>query len=297
LLGAARRAAQFFEKLCERYAAAAEGYRAKIYEFAADCYEIGLGYKNELVEFNRFMADPFWVDVRQKPKNDKIMRAVLTFAMKAKSKQLLNRVSKTAAVLESLAEQEIDASEAAEHLKAGGGIERMYRDLSPNRNNKSRVPDDLELISQANTEDGEDDNGEGEENSSGDAWWDPEKPVEEDQDLDVGADDADRRVPASPAASRAASDVITVADFGGQTSPPKAPRPPTRFDPSKYLVIDLSDTGVSPQKALGMEKLCIMAVVGPPDENGWRPVRAVSVTQAARTSGLWKNSDSHGDGE
>ena len=101
LLSAVRRVAQHFEKLSEEYAEAAEGYRVQIYNLAENCFKIGLGFKNNLDEYARFKADPFWADVRQKPKDDKIMKAVLTFAMKAKSRQLLNRVSKTAAVLES----------------------------------------------------------------------------------------------------------------------------------------------------------------------------------------------------
>jgi hypothetical protein len=55
-----------------------------------------------------------------------------------------------------------------------------------------------------------------------------------------------------------------------------------QFDPEKHLVIDLSECGISPQEALGMEKLLITAEVGPQDEHGWRWVKAISVRPAAK---------------
>ena len=86
------------------------------------------------------------------------MKAVLTFAMKAKSRQLQNRVSKTAAILESLAKQQVDANDVAERIKAGGGIEAMYRALSPNRNTAPCLLDDHEILNPALAEDDEEEN-------------------------------------------------------------------------------------------------------------------------------------------
>jgi hypothetical protein len=275
LLTAARDAARLYEELCEKYNEAAEGYRVQVYNFAARCYRIGLGFVKDIEEFKRFTADTFWVDVRQKPKDTKIMKAVLTFAMKAKSKQLLNRASKTAAVLESLAEQQIDADEVAERLKAGGGIEKLYRDLSPNRNINSRLPDDLELLSPSLAEDdGDVDDDNGDEDVPP---WDGHNPFDVDEELDPDADHAGDGARKSSTVTRAASDNITITDFGGAATPTPNPRSPPHFDPSKDLAIDLSDTNVSPQEVLEMKKIKIIAKVCPPDDRGWRAVKAVSV--------------------
>ena len=294
LLSAVRRVAQQFEKLSEEYAEAAEGYRVQIYNGAEDCYKIGLGFMNNLDEYARFKADPFWADIRQKPKDDKIMKAVLTFAMKAKSRQLLNRVSKTAAVLESLAQQQVDASEVAQRLQAGGGIEAMYRALSTNRKMTPCLLDDHEILNPALAEDDEEENPGDDEETSEEMLWDSDNPLNVDEGWDQDADHADG-VHKSLATKRAASAGGEVTGFGSTTKIPRLSRSRNQFDPECELVIDLSLTNVSLEQALSMSTLSITAEVGPPDEQGWRPVRAVAVRTAARISG--RRSKPDGDGE
>ncbi len=233
---------------------------------------------NDLGEYNRFKADPFWADVRQKPKDDKIMKAVLTFATKAKSRQLQNRVSKTAAILESLAKQQVDANEVAERISAGGGIEAMYRALSPSRNMTPCLLDDHEILNPALAEDDEEqEDGGKDEEASGDTQWNPDNPSDMDEGWDQDADHADG-VRMSLATKRAASDgAEVITGFGEGAKPPRTSRSRSRFDPDKELVIDLSESGVSPQEALSMGELLIIAEVGPADERGWRPVKAIVV--------------------
>jgi hypothetical protein len=75
-------AAKYFEKISDEYAVATDGYRAKLYEFAERCYEVGVGFKDRLDVFARFKENSFWDGARQKPKDDKVMKAVVMFAMK-----------------------------------------------------------------------------------------------------------------------------------------------------------------------------------------------------------------------
>ena len=110
------------------------------------------------------MSDVFWNDVRQKPKGDEVMKAVLTFAMKAKSKNLQNRVTKTAAVLESFDELELKAEHVVvAQLTTGGGIEKMYREISGKYKGGSALPDDLDLLKPAPPEDDDDQPGDADE--------------------------------------------------------------------------------------------------------------------------------------
>lgn len=293
LISDVRSAALEFKTLSGDYLVATEGYRAQIYEFAARCYEIARGFSENFDQFERFMADPFWTDVRQKPKPGKIMKAVLTFAMDAKSRQLLNRACKTAAVLDSLAGQDIDPTDVAEHLKSGGGIEKMYRELSPDRSDDSRVADDLELLSPSVQGDDDVEDSCEDDDSSVDAFQDWEKSFEVDDDANVDEDQPDRDVSNSSAMSRAASDVLRITDVGGPTKPPKTPSPRTRYNPEIHLLVDLSEIGMSPEVAMRLKALYIIAAVGLPDDEGFRPVYAKSVKKAGRISGLLKKSGSY----
>jgi hypothetical protein len=201
LLDAVRRVAQNFERLSKEYAEEVEGYRVELYNLAEDCYGIGLEFMNDLDEYRRFKADPFWADVRQKPKDDKIMKAVLAYAMKAKSRPLQNRVSKTAAILEFLAKQQVDTNEVAERIHAGGGIEAMYRSLSPNRKMTAGHLDDHEMFNPALAEnDEEEESGSEDEETSEETLWNSDNPSDVDEDWDQHADHTDGG-PKSPATS------------------------------------------------------------------------------------------------
>jgi hypothetical protein len=153
-LSEVQEAAESFTELSRDYNEAAEGYRLRLYKFVARCYWIGRAFAKNPSSYQRFMDDVFWNDVRQKPRDDEIMKAVLTFAMNAKSKNLRNRVTKTAAVLESLDRQELTAERVVvARLKAGGGIEKIYREISGRNKGGSALPDDLDLLKPASPED------------------------------------------------------------------------------------------------------------------------------------------------
>jgi hypothetical protein len=290
-------AANFFAQISKGYVEATEGYRAQLYDFAARCYKIGVGFNRRLDVFQRFKNDEFWDGARQKPKDDKVMKAVVTFAMKAKSKHLLSRVSKTASVLETLAEQGVKPSDVAKRLRDGGGIEKMYAALSPNRNGNARVPDDLEMLDPRLAEDDGDDGGAEGEVTSGD-----KPPSDEDwshatEDSDVNTDHPKDLIGEPPAMPRASKGEPVVTEFGGIASPPKPPSVRAIFDPSNHLLIDMSASGVSIEEALNMGELRIMAVVEPADDSDYRAVRAVSVTKAALIAGLRKKLDNDEAGD
>jgi hypothetical protein len=113
----ARKAAEFFAKIAEEYEEAADGYRSQLYQFAQRCYGIGLEFMDNLDEFHRFMGDEYWANVRQKPKDDQIMKAVLTFAMNADTPQKRTKVTKIAKGLDHCAEEPpTDAGEVAKYI-------------------------------------------------------------------------------------------------------------------------------------------------------------------------------------
>jgi hypothetical protein len=281
-------AAQFFQTISDEYADASEGYRTKLYEFAARCYKVGVGFKKRLDVFARFKENSFWDEARQKPKDDKVMRAVVTFAMKAKSKHLLSRVSKTATVLEWLADQGAKPGEVAKRLKDGGGIEKMYADLSPTRNGNGRVADDLEMLlpglPDAEVEDSApetEETSEGAESDDAD-WYAGAEDSDADQDL---MDDPIGKQPAMP---RAANNDPTITDIGGVASPPKHPSLRGVFDPDKHLLIEMGDCGVSIEEVLNMGAARIAVVIEPADDSGYRVVKAVSITKVLPIAGLRK---------
>ncbi len=149
----ARNAADEYAQIRVEFTASNEGYRSRVYKFAANCYSIGLGFMENQAAYKRFMADPFWKTVRQVPKDGDIMKAVLTFAMKPKSTTLRNRVLKTATVLSRLAKEKVVASAVVDRFKTGGGIEKMYSRIYPNSTFPTLVADVLGLLSETPSED------------------------------------------------------------------------------------------------------------------------------------------------
>jgi hypothetical protein len=223
------------------------------------------------------MSDVFWNDVRQKPKGDEVMKAVLTFAMKAKSKNLRNRVTKTAAVLESFDQLEVKAEHfVVARLKAGGGIEKMYGEISGKYKGGSALPDDLDLLKPAPPEDddqpgdADEEQAENSEEESDEGWGDSPLSAKE-------ASESDHRSERAP--SRAVSDSITITDFGGQATPPTAPPLGKRFDPDKHLAVEM-DPSILAWVVGVQQRILIEAVVGPRDEWGWRSVKAENVGRA-----------------
>lgn len=276
-LSEVQEAAESYAELSQNYNEAAEGYRLRLYEFAARCYWIGLAFARSPASYQQFMSDVFWNDVRQKPKGDEVMKAVLTFAMKAKSKNLRNRVTKTAAVLESFDQLEVKAEHVVvARLKAGGGIEKMYREISGKYKDGSALPDDLDLLKPAPPEDddqpgdADEEQTENSEEESDEGWGDSPLSAKE-------ASESDHRSEQAP--SRAVSDSITITDFGGQATPPTAPPLGKRFDPDKHLAVEMDPSTLA--WVLGVQqRILIEAVVGPRDEWGWRSVKAENVGRA-----------------
>jgi len=290
----AKKAAAFFVKIAQEYEVASEGYRQQLYDFAQRCYEIGLDLTDDLDEFQRFMGDKFWLTVRQKPKDNQIMKAVLTFAMKANTKQKQTKVIKIAKILDHCAEQPMASEEVAKYINEHGGIESLYSELTGYKNKS--LPDDLELLKEP-SEDAEGEEVKDEEDADG---WSEEED-EPDDLVDEPKASHPRHIPKNaPSDDRKSTsnemlqpgdDGPKITDFGGMASPPKFPSVQGRFDENKHLLVDLSELGMTPQVAMDLEKLSIMAVVGEPDEWGFRPIIAKSIKQAGRISGLWKKGE------
>ena len=297
----ARSAANRFKKISRECEETAEGYRAKLYGVAAKCYSIGLGFMKDKGQFHRFMSTEFLSGIpkKQKPADNQQMKAVLTFVFKANTKQRQNEVLKLATILDAFARENVEPSKIVCRFKAGGGIEKLYRDFTK-RTSNSRIPDDLEFLLHTPERDAEteDQDQDGEET----AGWPAMEgaALAEDQQVTAGeaaedGTDEDSHVDRSAAQKRAASDSITITDFGGQATPPKAPTLAERFDENKHLLIDLGEIGMSPEAAMELKGLSILAVVGPPDQFNFRPIIAKSVKQAPLISGIWKKSDSGDD--
>jgi hypothetical protein len=298
----AKRTAEFFVEIAQKHESAEKGYRQQLYLFAQRCYGIGLDFMNQLEEFHRFMSDEFWADVRQKPKDDQIMKAVVTFAMNANTSHKRIKVTKIARVLEGCVKQTMEANKVAKYIYEHGGIERLYRELTGDQNKNARVLDDLDLLKQP-VEDAEGPEVEGDEEESG---W----PEEEEESDDPQEDGRGQRARAAPKSARSDDDDLRssdkpadeyhdpkITDFGGVASPPKPPSIRGRFDPKKHLLVDLSAIGMTPEAAMDLKMLSIQAVVGEPDEWRFRPIVAKSVKQAPRISGLWKKAENEDSGE
>jgi hypothetical protein len=173
-------AVQALDTLCGDYEEAKEGYRAALYKFAERCYKVGRRFSECMDQYARFKEDPFWSNVMQKPKDDKIMRAVLVYATKSNAGAFGSLVTKIAKVLDELVVQNEPAGKIAELIKSEGGIEKMYAKLSPSLKTDPRIPDDLEMLDPDRAE--EVDDGIEDESEKGDAnsreqgkrklpWW------------------------------------------------------------------------------------------------------------------------------
>jgi len=273
-LSEVQEAAESFTELSRDYYEAAEGYRLRLYKFAARCYWIGRAFAKNPSSYQRFMDDVFWNDVRQKPREDEIMKAVLTFAMNAKSQNLRNRVTKTAAVLESLDQHEVKAEHVVvARLKAGGGIEKMYREISGRYKGGSALPDDIDLLKPASPED--------DKYQSGDADEEETENSEEESDEGRGdsslstkeASEDDHR--SKQAASRAVSNHSGFDRSEGAEASPLTQCRASRFDTKKHLAVEMSPATLAQVLRWPVqERIAIVAVLGRMDKWGWRSVKA-----------------------
>jgi hypothetical protein len=295
----AKNAAEFFVKIAQEYEESADGYRRQLYQFAQRCYGVGLDFMDDLDEFHRFMFDEFWANVRQKPKDDQIMKAVLTFAMNADTPQKRTKVTKIAKVLDHCAEEPaMDVGEVANFIEENGGIEKIYTNLTDDQNKRKHGTDDLDLLKLPSEEE------EGEEAESEDetrGWLEAEdEPVE--PNVSAGRTTpknawSGKGETASSETPPGESPAPKSRGIGGAASPPMPPSLRSRFDDTKHLLVDVSELGMTPEDAMDLEKLSILAVVGEPDEWDYKPIIAKSVKKAPLLSGLWKKGESDDNGD
>lgn len=253
LVAAAKGASKSFSSTQNEYNRHLLGYREKLYESAAECYRIAHAFSRDLPSFERFMSDASWENVRQRPKDGETIKAVLIFVMRPTSKSLQNRVIKTAKVLQTFFEEEVDPLEVAARLKSEGGIEALYR-RSTGKGHGALL-EDSDMFGSGNNE---------------------EEPLDEergDSGEDSGAEpDNVSRKTAQRSATRQSSDN----GWPGEEQSAPAPHRTARFDPRNHLAVwvgerDLTEILSKPQH------IVIEADVGAKNETGWRTVTAVSV--------------------
>jgi hypothetical protein len=290
ILGA-KRAAEFFIRIKQEYEDAADGQRLQLYKYAQRCFQVGLDFINDLNEFKRFMSDDFWINVRQKPKDDQIMKAVLTFTMNARTSRQQTKVTKLAKILVHLTEDQMAVGQVANYLKENGGIAGLYSQLTGDANKRKRVPDDLEILSLRTEE--EEDEGEPEDEEEHDIRPEPDPEPDEEPEGIIEEPTAGHARAATRharsngdelAAALAASHVPKITDYGGVSTPPKAPSLRYRFDPDKHLALEM-DPSTLAWVLSAPRRILIDADVGDEDETGWRSVKAVSVRRTPLIGG------------
>jgi hypothetical protein len=269
------RAAEKYEKLQNDYIAGNERYRRRLYAFNADCYEIAITLIEDDLAYQAFLEDPFWETVRQKPKHDDQIKAVLTFTMKPKSEGLLNRIVKTAAVLQELYKNHVAVDQVAVRLESGGGIEKIYR----KRHNSPRFQstwDDVEYfgeieptskpVASRSGADGNDDN----------LFTD---------DDDLSDDDGLLDGPLTTIKIGAAADneddnqgnASKTGVAGGKAKKPQSLR--GHVDLKRDLAMDFSACKTPLSAVFRMKKIQIEAIVTDPEGDGWRQVVATKVVE------------------
>jgi hypothetical protein len=272
LLMAVHAAAVTFASLSTKYLDARDGYRAELYKFAAKCYEIAKGFEDNLDQYERFKRDPFWADSPEKPLDNMKTRAVLVFAMRAKARRFQSRVTKTAKVLDHLAEQNKPAKEIAELIKKGGGIEKMYAALSPNSNNKARIPDDLEVLDPNVVETAAD------EANDRDDW--PDAHDDDDGEAEGESEEDKNQDRQEPAAKKGGEKGESISE----RLTPAQRRFAALFVETRDLVVDLSKIGKTPSEVLEMGRICIEAEIGFPATKGLRTVIATKLTRRPKST-------------
>jgi hypothetical protein len=105
-------------------------HRSVVRAQLARAYAIVLGLKKDPEELGRFMQQPFWEEVEEKPGDDEIEKLVMYYLKKAKTREAQNWPFRCAAVLESFAADEIAADQVEHELKTRGGVDGIYRDIA-----------------------------------------------------------------------------------------------------------------------------------------------------------------------
>jgi hypothetical protein len=120
------------DDLAKEMSAHGASHRKVVCTQLARAYSIVIGLKNDPEELERFMQQPFWEEVDEKPDDDEIEKLVMYYLKKAKTRETQNWPFRCAAVLESFAADDIAADQVERELKTRGGIDGIYREIVEN---------------------------------------------------------------------------------------------------------------------------------------------------------------------
>jgi hypothetical protein len=237
---------------------AAVGIRDQLYYgILKDAYWIGTFFKECPDQYHRFKNDEYWRDVRRKPNDSNIMRSVLSRVMCAKMQESLqNRACKYARVLESFYQQDLLPDDVPQRLKDGGGIDTIYaalcRDAGPPEGRGDGREEPVNALPLTRTANGTTD---GASDTSAVAIHGPSAAgeIHGDGDDDRGLADEHRRK--SPVGSKRG--------------------PHDRIDLYTTLAVEMSK--IELKEVLRARCAMIRIIIGPRDDGGWVPVRALSV--------------------
>ena len=268
-------AVKAFDKLYADYEKFKKGHRARLYEIAQKCYAVARVFHTHPKQYARFKEDAFWHGKRQQPKDDKIVRAVLSYATKSHPELFETLISKIAKVLEKLALDRVPPRHVIERIKEGGGIQKMYASLSPHRTDTTRIGDDLDLLTpDAQHGDEDHENGVDDQDASGseDAGH-----SRKGQGSKPNASSAGKPSRESPAMAGTTNKDSTITDFGGIAEPPTSKPRRVKFNWDTDVVVDVSSAGVTPVGVRAMKTVRIIGELQEPDSDDWWVIKAVRV--------------------
>jgi hypothetical protein len=231
------------------------GIRDRLCMFLQGNYLLGFFFKQCPEKYQRFKDFPYWHDVRQKPNDRNVMRSVLTFTMVSKKQNALqNRACKYGRVLEHFYEEEVVPDEVSLRLKGSGGVDAIYaalcRGAKPPEGRSDGLEEPANALPLAQTANGTADG------TSGTSAL-PIQGLEADGETD-GVDEralADERQRNSAVGSkRGPHDLINL---------------------YTTLAVEMSETQLA--EVLRARRATIRIIIGPRDDGGWIPVRALSV--------------------
>jgi hypothetical protein len=268
-------AVRAFDKLYADYDKSRKGHRARLYEIAQKCYAVAQIFRKHPKQYARFKEDAFWQGKRQKPKDDKIVRAVLSYATKSHPELFETLISKIAKVLENLALDNVPPRQVIERIKEGGGIQKMYSALSPNPTDAARIDDDVDLLTpdaQHGDEDHENGFDDQDESREGDAGR-----SHKGQGSKPNASPAGRPSRQTAEMTDTISEGIKITDAGGIASPPSPTRRRVKFDWDRDVVVNVRSAGVIPESLRVMKTVRIIGEIQEPDEDDWWGIKALRV--------------------
>ena len=281
-------AARAFDQLYADYEKSRKGHRARLYEIDQKCYAVARVFRTYPKQYARFKEDAFWQGKRQKPKDDKIVRAVLSYATKSHPELFETLISKIAKVLESLALDNVPPRQVIERIKEGGGIQKMYSALSHNPTDAKRIDDDVDLLTpDAQHGDEDHENGVDDQDESGDG---DSGHSHKGQSSKPNASSAGRPSRQTAAMTDTISEGVKITDLGGIASPPSPTRRRVKFNWDTDVVVDVSSAGVTPVSVRTMKTVRIIGELQEPDIDDWWVIKAVrveAIEEDDREDGDW----------